>query len=59
MWLGKSMVESIAYYGCEVRLLNGKEKMELLALEIDYLRSARVSRLQKISTTTIGIKIQE
>ena len=57
--LRKSMVESVACYGCEVSLLKGEEQRKLLALHIDYLRwSTRVSRLQKIPNTTIRSKIQ-
>ena len=53
------MVESVAYYGCEVWLLKREEQRKLLALEMDYLRrSARVSRLQKIQNTTIRSKMQ-
>ena len=52
------MVKSVASYGCEVLLLKRKEKSKLLAIEMDYLRSASVSRLQKISNTTIRSKMQ-
>ena len=37
------MVESVACYGCEVWLLKREEQ---LALEKDYLRSARMSRFR-------------
>ena len=40
------MVKSVACYGCEVWLLKTEEQRKILALEMDYLRSARVSRLQ-------------
>ena len=53
------MVESVAFYGCEVWLLKTEEQRKLLALEMDYLkRSARVSMLQKIPNTTIRNKMQ-
>ena len=53
------MVESVAYYGCEVWHLKTEEQQKLSALEMDYLRrSVSVSRLQKIPTTTIRSKIQ-
>ena len=53
------MVESVAYYGCEIWLLMWKEQRKLLVLEMDYLRrSARVSRLQKIPNTAIRNKMQ-
>ena len=57
--LGKAVVESLACYVCELWLLKREEQRKLLALEIGYLRrSARVSRLQKISSTTIRNKMQ-
>ena len=34
-------------YGCEVWLIKTEEQRKVLALEMDYLRSARVSSLQK------------
>ena len=55
------MVESVACYGCEVWLLNKEEQRKLLALKMDYLRSARMSRLQKSQTPSLGailVKIQ-
>ena len=53
------MVESVACYGCEVWLLKTEEQIKLSALEMDYLRrSTRVSRLQKISNTTLKSKMQ-
>ena len=52
------MFVSMACYGCEVWLLKREEQRNKLALEMDYLRSARVCSLQKISTTTIGSKMQ-
>ena len=39
-WLGKAMVEWVAWYTCEVWLLKTEEQRKLLALEIDYLRSS-------------------
>ena len=46
--LGKTIVESVACYGCEVWPLKTEEERKLLALEMEYLRrSTRVSRLQK------------
>jgi len=57
--LGKAVVESVACYGCELWLLMTEEQSILLALVMDYLRSARVSILQKIPNTTIRIKMQE
>ena len=32
-WLGKAMVESVAWYGCEVWLLKREEQRKLVALE--------------------------
>ena len=56
--LGKAIVASVAYYGCEVWLLKTEEQRKLLALEMDYFRrSARMFRLQQIPTTTIRSKI--
>ena len=52
------MVQSVACYGCEVWLLKREEQRKLLALQMDYLRSARVSRLQKIPNTVIRTKSQ-
>ena len=53
------MIESVACYGCEVRLLKTGEQRKLLTLEIDYLReSARVSRLQKMPNTIIRSQVQ-
>ena len=52
------MVESVAYYGCEVWLLKTEEQRKLLALEMYYLRSTRLSRLQKIPNTAIRSKMQ-
>ena len=52
------MVKSVACYGCEVWLLKREEQRKLLALEMDFLRSARVSRLQKIPNTTNRSKMQ-
>ena len=55
--LGEAMVESVSFYGCEVWILKREEQRKLLALEIDYsIKSARVSRLQKVSKTPLGIK---
>ena len=54
------MAESMACYRCEVWVLKTEEQIDLLALEIDYLRrSARVSRLQKIPNIAIRSKMQE
>ena len=47
------MVGSVASYGCEAWLLKIEEQRKLLVLEMDYLRSASVFRLQKIPNTTI------
>ena len=44
--LGKAVVESVACYGCEVWLLKTEEQTKLLALEMDYLRSARFKKSQ-------------
>ena len=52
--LGKAVIESVACYWCEVWLLKTEEQRKLLALEMDYLRSARESGLQtKVLNTTI------
>ena len=48
----------MACYGCEVWLVKTEEQRKPLTLEIDYLSSARVSRLQKILNTTIRRKMQ-
>ena len=53
------MIESVACYGSEVWLLKTEEQKKLLALEMhDLRRSARVSKLQKISNTAIRNKMQ-
>ena len=52
------MVTSVACYGCEVWLLKTEEQKKLLTLEMDYLRSDRMSRLQKIPNTIIRNKMQ-
>ena len=58
--LGKAMVESVAWYGCEVLLLKTEEQRKLLALEMYCLRiSARVSRLQKNRNTTIRSQVEQ
>ena len=36
------MVELVAWYGCELWLLKREEQRKLLALEMNYLRSASV-----------------
>ena len=52
------MVESVTCYGCEVWLLKIEEQRKLLALDVNYLRSARVPRLQEIPNTAIRNKMQ-
>ena len=54
--LGKAVVESEACYGCEVWILKREEQRKLITLEMDYLRSVVVFRLQKISTPGAGCK---
>jgi hypothetical protein len=53
------MVELVAWYGCELWLLKREEQRKLLALEIDYVRSARVCRFsKKILNSIIRSKIK-
>ena len=61
MRLGKSVFESVVYYGYEVWLLKREEQRKLLTLEIDYLRkSARVSKLQiKSQMSALGSKCKQ
>ena len=47
--LGKAIVESVAYYECEVSILMREEQRKFLALKMDCLRRlAKVSRVIKI-----------
>lgn len=43
-----TIVESIVIYGSEVWVLNEYQKLRLKALEMDYWRICRVSRLEHI-----------
>ena len=52
------MLYVVDCYGGEVWLLKTEEQRTLLALEMDYLRSARMSRLQKIPNTAVRNKVQ-
>ena len=55
------MIQSVAYYICEVWLLKRKEQRDFLALEVDYLRrsaSAQVKKKKKNSKTAISCKMQ-
>ena len=56
--LGKAIVEALTFYGCKIWLLKREEQRKFLVLEIDYLTSARLCRLQRIPNTTIRSKIQ-
>ena len=49
------MIESLAYYGCKVRLLTREKQRKLSALVMDYLI---MSRLQKLSKTTFRSKMK-
>ena len=55
------MIESVTSSGCQVWLLKREGQRKVLGLEMDCLkRSARLSRLQKISQTPqLGTKCKQ
>ncbi|XP_030746440.1 uncharacterized protein LOC115875175 [Sitophilus oryzae] len=47
--LGQILVEYVVCYGCEVWALTAEMKWRLTAVELDYLRSAVVSKMDRIT----------
>ena len=56
--IGKTMVETVLTYGCEVWALKEEDKKRIRAVEMDYLRrSAGRSRLERIRNEQIRLKM--
>lgn len=52
--IGRTMVDSVLTYGCEVWTMKEEDKKRLTAVEMDYLRrSSRTSRLERVRNEEI------
>jgi hypothetical protein len=49
----QALVQSILLYGAEAWTLNRQQANKLLATEMDFWRSARISRKEKVRNVTI------
>jgi hypothetical protein len=56
-YIGKVLVESVLLYGSEIWTLIEYYRKRLQAVEMDYLRSARVSRLEHIRNQEIRTRM--